>query len=506
MSFPLSGIRILDLSRRCWRAVCTNDSWRSWRQRAQGRAAASATTPAGGPRVRRGGAERVLLVGEPQQAPRRSTSQPATARGRCGLSRPVPTSWSTTSSGGTLERWGIAPATCSRPTRRLIWCTITGFRPCQATGPATNYRGGRPRSGWMAITGEPHGAPMEGGRGAGRCDRGQDAAIAILARWRASARRRGGAPASGHLAGAQCDVALVNAAQNALASGGEPPRGGGMRIPTSCPTSCRRARPPPRDRGRSDAQFAACMRRWARRLADDDRYRTNAGRLAHREAIVTAMRERVGTRPAAAWQAALDAAGVPCGVVKPVLRHCARWTPRRSPASRRSPRVPCVVHRRCSMSTARSCARADGGRSTVIGRGGDASSRGTAVRPACTSSSGRSEEVAVARSFATRSRALPCDSRRVTAIFITMRSRPLASSSCPGRLRRRRCVTAPRGVGVPSLLAIGTGFTMGEQSGGVVHESQLTSWPAQLAARMEASFRVPRCVRRRARATRGRSP
>jgi len=41
------------------------------------------------------------------------------------------------------------------------------------------------------------------------------------------------------------------------------------------------------------------------------------------------------------------------------------------------------------------------------------------------------------------------------------------------------------------FIAIGTGLTMGEQSAGVVYESQVASWPSQLAARMDAPFRVP---------------
>jgi crotonobetainyl-CoA:carnitine CoA-transferase CaiB-like acyl-CoA transferase len=70
----------------------------------------------------------------------------------------------------------------------------------------------------------------------------------------------------------------------------------------------------------SDAQFVAAMRALGLdALAEDVRYRTNAGRLAHRDAVVGAIRERVRTQPAAVWLAALDGARVPCGVVKTVL-------------------------------------------------------------------------------------------------------------------------------------------------------------------------------------------
>jgi crotonobetainyl-CoA:carnitine CoA-transferase CaiB-like acyl-CoA transferase len=53
-------------------------------------------------------------------------------------------------------------------------------------------------------------------------------------------------------------------------------------------------------------------------LAADARLVTNAGRLAHRELVVRAVAERVRTRPASAWVSALDAEGVPCGVVRGV--------------------------------------------------------------------------------------------------------------------------------------------------------------------------------------------
>lgn len=53
-------------------------------------------------------------------------------------------------------------------------------------------------------------------------------------------------------------------------------------------------------------------------------------------------------------------------------------------------------------------------------------------------------------------------------------------------------VTAPSGTAdFARFVVVGTGLSMGEQSGGVVYESQITSWSAVLAARMPAPFRVP---------------
>jgi crotonobetainyl-CoA:carnitine CoA-transferase CaiB-like acyl-CoA transferase len=53
-------------------------------------------------------------------------------------------------------------------------------------------------------------------------------------------------------------------------------------------------------------------------LADDPALRTNAGRLAHRERVVRAISEQVRSQSAAVLMARLEAAGVPCGVVRTV--------------------------------------------------------------------------------------------------------------------------------------------------------------------------------------------
>jgi len=64
----------------------------------------------------------------------------------------------------------------------------------------------------------------------------------------------------------------------------------------------------------------------------------------------------------------------------------------------------------------------------------------------------------------------------------------LAVTACGGDAR----VTAPEGTsGFARFVSIGTGFSMGEQSAGVVYESQIAAWPARLAARAEAPFLVP---------------
>jgi crotonobetainyl-CoA:carnitine CoA-transferase CaiB-like acyl-CoA transferase len=220
---------------------------------------------------------------------------------------------------GSLERLGLSAPRLLAAHPHLIWCTITGFG-AESDRPGYDFVV-QAESGWMAITGAPDGEPMKVGVALADVIAGKDAAIAILAAL--AARHRGTDAGSRHLVlslAHSAVAALVNVAQNALVSGHDASRWGNAH-PNLVPYQLFDAldRPFVIAVG-SDAQFIACARSLGlEALASDDRYRTNAGRLAHRDAVVGAIRERVRTQDAAVWLSALDAAGVPCGVVKPVL-------------------------------------------------------------------------------------------------------------------------------------------------------------------------------------------
>ena len=66
----------------------------------------------------------------------------------------------------------------------------------------------------------------------------------------------------------------------------------------------------------NDRQFEALSA--AVGLAADERFASNAGRLAHREALRTLLEERLAARSCAEWHAALSAVGVPAGPVQTV--------------------------------------------------------------------------------------------------------------------------------------------------------------------------------------------
>ena len=218
---------------------------------------------------------------------------------------------------GVLARHGLAPETLLQRHRPIVWCTISGFG-AGSSRPGYDFVV-QAESGWMAITGEPGGDPMKVGVALADVMAGKDAAIAVLAALVARARTGVGRRVHISLA-ASAAAALVNVAQNALVTGVEQRRWGNAH-PNLVPYELFRAA----DRGLviavgSDAQWAACARALELGdLRDDAALATNAGRLAQRERVTAAIAARVGEQPASHWQSVLAAAGVPSGVVRPVL-------------------------------------------------------------------------------------------------------------------------------------------------------------------------------------------
>jgi crotonobetainyl-CoA:carnitine CoA-transferase CaiB-like acyl-CoA transferase len=218
---------------------------------------------------------------------------------------------------GALERRGLDPGALVTRHPRLVWCTISGF------GPGNDRPGydfiTQAESGWMAITGEPAGDPMKVGVALADVVAGKDAAVAVLAALVARAATGRGRRLHVSLA-ASATAALVNVAQNALVSGRDAERFGNAH-PNLVPYDLF----PTADRPiviavGSDSQWQSLVRALdLPDCASDAALASNAGRLANRGRVITALSRRLSTRPAAAWQRVLDAAGVPNGIVKSVL-------------------------------------------------------------------------------------------------------------------------------------------------------------------------------------------
>jgi crotonobetainyl-CoA:carnitine CoA-transferase CaiB-like acyl-CoA transferase len=219
---------------------------------------------------------------------------------------------------GTLERRGLGAEAMLARHPSLIWCTITGFG-LESPRPGYDFVV-QAESGWMAITGEPGGSPMKVGVALADVLAGKDAAIAILA----ALASRGPYPGADRRLSVSlahsATAALVNVAQNALVTGAEAARWGNAH-PNLVPYELFEAadRPIVIAVG-SDGQWPECARALGlHALAADAGLATNAGRLAARARVTGEIARALRAAPAAQWIARLDAAGVPCGVVKPVL-------------------------------------------------------------------------------------------------------------------------------------------------------------------------------------------
>ena len=217
---------------------------------------------------------------------------------------------------GTLERRGIDPAALLERRPGLIWCRLTGF------GAGSDRPGYdaviQAESGWMAITGEPDGAPMKIGVALADVCAGKDAAIAILGCLASRGARPGASDRLITVALAHsATAALINVAQNTLVTGSEPARWGNAH-PNLVPYQLFETadRPIVLAVG-NDAQWLACCRALSRpELAADGRYLANAGRVEDRAALVRTLGETLRTRTAAEWLELLEGNGVPAGVVR----------------------------------------------------------------------------------------------------------------------------------------------------------------------------------------------
>lgn len=218
---------------------------------------------------------------------------------------------------GALDRMGFGFDALHARNRGLIYCSISGFG---RTGPYAD-RGGfdliaQGMSGVMSVTGETPGrAPVKVGPPITDISAGIIAAMGILA---ALNHRH----VSGR--GQMVDTSLFEAgitymywhAAISFATGTAPgPLGSGH--PLMAPYQAFRTQDDPITVG------AANEGNWKRLLAvlhaddlaTDPRFADNAGRMAHLPELAARLETLFRQKPAAAWLAELDAAGVPAGPV-----------------------------------------------------------------------------------------------------------------------------------------------------------------------------------------------
>jgi formyl-CoA transferase len=221
---------------------------------------------------------------------------------------------------GGLEKFGLDAASLRAANPRLVYASITGFGQ---DGPYADRAGYdyiiQGMGGLMSITGLPDGAPGGGPMRVGVAVvdlfTGLYTCVAILSALYAREKSGEGAHVDMALFDTQLAM-LANQASNALVSGKDPPRQGNTH-PNIVPYQ-------PFDAADQPIIIAVGNERQFARLAEmcghpewtrDERFASNAQRVAHREEIVALIAEAIARRPAADWLEQLERAGIPAGPI-----------------------------------------------------------------------------------------------------------------------------------------------------------------------------------------------
>ena len=221
---------------------------------------------------------------------------------------------------GGLEKFGLDAKTLRAANPRLVYASITGFGQ---DGPYADRAGYdfiiQGMGGMMSVTGlpddEPGGGPMRAGVAIADIFTGMYTCVAILAALHARERTGEGATIDMALFDTQLAV-MANQASNALVSGKDPPRQGNTH-PNIVPYQ-------PFDAADQPIIIAVGNNGQFARLAEicghpewtsDERFSSNGARVANRAEMVALVSEAIRQKPAAAWLAQLEIAGIPAGPI-----------------------------------------------------------------------------------------------------------------------------------------------------------------------------------------------
>jgi crotonobetainyl-CoA:carnitine CoA-transferase CaiB-like acyl-CoA transferase len=217
---------------------------------------------------------------------------------------------------GGLARFGLDYASLAKDNPNVIYCSITGFGQ---DGPYAHRAGYdlliQGMGGIMDLTGQPDGEPMRGGVAYADVMTGIYSALAITAALNERNRTGKGSYIDMALLDTQVAV-LANQASSYLVSGKAPKRMGNAH-PSVVPYQVF-----PVADGHiiiacgNDTQFARLISLLgAPEMAQDVRYKTNAGRVVNRATLIPPMMEMTAKRTRADLLDKLEAAGVPGGPI-----------------------------------------------------------------------------------------------------------------------------------------------------------------------------------------------
>jgi crotonobetainyl-CoA:carnitine CoA-transferase CaiB-like acyl-CoA transferase len=216
---------------------------------------------------------------------------------------------------GTMDRFGLGYEQLAAGRPGLVYCSVTGF----GSGPGADLPGYdliiQAVGGLMSVTGADPVHPTKAGVALVDVITGLHAALGILAALRHRDRTGEGQRVEVNLLSSLLS-ALVNQS-SAYVCTGTVPSPMGNQHPSIAPYEVI---------GTADRPLAvaAANDKLFRRLAEgvgrpdlaaDPRFATNAERVAHREALIGELQDRLRQESADHWFAKLSALGVPCGPI-----------------------------------------------------------------------------------------------------------------------------------------------------------------------------------------------
>jgi crotonobetainyl-CoA:carnitine CoA-transferase CaiB-like acyl-CoA transferase len=217
---------------------------------------------------------------------------------------------------GALAKYGLAYEQLKAAHPRLIYCSITGFGQTGPYAPRPGYDALiQAMGGVMSLTGEPNGSPQKVGVPVADLFAGLYGCIGILA---AVNHRH----ATGQ--GQQVDIGmldthvawLANQGMNYLATGENPPRLGNQHPNIS----------PYQEFPTQDGYLILAVgndptfERFAKsfgleHMLEDERFRTNASRVANRDLVTATLTPVMKSKTTAEWIEALEALKIGCGPI-----------------------------------------------------------------------------------------------------------------------------------------------------------------------------------------------
>lgn len=218
---------------------------------------------------------------------------------------------------GTMERLGLGYETVSADNPRVIYCSISGFGSAQGRDLLGYDFVVQALGGLMSITGTPD-EPYKAGVALVDVLTGKDAVIGILAALRARELTGRGDRLEVSLLSSAL-ASLVNQAQAALTTGTAPRRLGNQHPSIAPYETLHCADGPIALACGNDVQFARLSTAIGRpELAADERFATNADRVAHRADLIMELEATLTTEEGEHWVERLTAAKVPAGRVQTI--------------------------------------------------------------------------------------------------------------------------------------------------------------------------------------------